>query len=65
MPPNYRPSLPGLPPGQRVVALVEIDGMPHPIPLPSPVVGLTLVLAIPEICLPGEGMFCWGPWCVC
>jgi hypothetical protein len=31
--------------------------MPHPIPSPNPVLSLTLVPAISEICLPGEGMF--------
>jgi hypothetical protein len=31
---NHRPSMPGLPPGHRVVALGEVDGMPHPPPTP-------------------------------
>lgn len=37
---NYRPSVPGLPPGQSVVALEEIDGMPHPSAHPLPGVRL-------------------------
>jgi hypothetical protein len=41
-----RPSLPCLPPGHRVVALGEVDGMSPLTPLP----GLTLVPAIPEAC---------------
>jgi hypothetical protein len=41
-----RPSLPCLPPGHRVVALGEVDGMPHPYLLP----GSTLVSAILEAC---------------
>ena len=45
VPLNYRPRLPGLPPGHRVVALGEIDGMPHPIPSANPVLDLTLVPA--------------------
>jgi hypothetical protein len=38
-----------------VVALREVDVMPHPT-RPTPC--LKLVLAIPEACPPGEGMFC-------
>ncbi|MCA1695093.1 MAG: hypothetical protein LC749_10340, partial [Actinobacteria bacterium] len=45
------------PPGCRVVALREVDGMPHPAypALPQQF----LWLAIPAICPPGEGMFVW------
>jgi hypothetical protein len=32
---DFHSTLPGLPPGQRVVALGEIDGMPHPYPPPA------------------------------
>jgi len=45
----------GLPPGCRVVALREVDGMPDPTH-PTTLQAL-LVAAIPEICPPGEGMF--------
>ena len=41
-----------------VVALGEIDGMPHPA-LHPPNPGFELVSAIPEICPPGEGMVVW------
>jgi hypothetical protein len=45
-----------LPLGCRVVARGEIDGMPHPAIPTEP--GLELVLAISEICPPGEGTLC-------
>ncbi|MGH3845502.1 MAG: hypothetical protein ACRDS0_29350, partial [Pseudonocardiaceae bacterium] len=44
-------------PGWRVVALREVDGMPHPAHLTQPQQFLWLV--IPEICPPGEGIFGW------
>jgi hypothetical protein len=43
-----------LPPGCRVVALREVDGMPDPTH-PTTLQAL-LVAAIPEICPPSEGM---------
>lgn len=52
---HLRPSLPGLPPGHRVVALGEVGGMTHPATHPSPAV-VVLVAGIPEACPPGEGM---------
>ncbi|HKS51871.1 MAG TPA: sigma-70 family RNA polymerase sigma factor [Pseudonocardiaceae bacterium] len=42
---RLEPSLPCLPPGYRVVALGEVDGMPQ-----TPLLGLTLVSVIPEAC---------------
>jgi hypothetical protein len=42
-----------LPPGCRVVALREVDGMPHPAHPPS---RSNFEAGIPEICPPGEGM---------
>jgi hypothetical protein len=48
---------PGLSPGWRVVALREVDETPHP-PL-NPAAAI-LMVAIPETCLPGEGMLCSG-----
>jgi hypothetical protein len=47
-----------LPPGWRVVALREIDGMPHPAHLTQPQQFLWLVIL--EICPPGEGIFWVG-----
>ena len=43
-----------LPLGWRVVALREVEGMPHPAHLTQPQQFLWLV--IPEICPPGEGI---------
>jgi hypothetical protein len=54
-PASHRPSLPGLPPGHRVVALGEIDGMPHPVRAHP--ARLAFAVGYPEICPPGEGMF--------
>lgn len=52
--PNHRPSVPSLPPGQRVVALGEADGMLHP-QSPVPVPGLAGVSAIPAADSRGAG----------
>ena len=51
-----------LPPGRRVVALGEADGMPHPATPPNQ--GLALVSAIPEACPPGEGILRWAALCL-
>jgi hypothetical protein len=46
-----------LPPGPHVVALGEVDGIPHPVHTrPSP----RWWPVIPETCPPGEGMFAWA-----
>jgi hypothetical protein len=54
--PAYRrPSLSGLPPGNCVVALGRVGGMPHPGHSTEP--GVALVSAIPETRPPGERAF--------
>ena len=54
---------PALPPGWRVVALWEVDGMPHPA---HPVLPQWFSwLAILEACPPGEGMVWLGSRCGC
>lgn len=49
----------GSAPGWRVVALREVDGTPHPARSTQP--QQSGWLAIPETCLPGEGMVWLGP----
>lgn len=56
IPAHRRPSFPGLPPGSRVLALGEVGGMPRPATHTEP--GLALMSTIPEVCPPGEGIFC-------
>jgi hypothetical protein len=52
---DWRRSRGTLPLGRRVVALGEVDGMPHPVH-PGPVPPC-LWTAIPEACPPGKGIF--------
>jgi len=52
---NRHVRCPALPPGWRVVALGEGEGTPHPVHLTFAGGGYSL-LAIPEVCLPDEGM---------
>ncbi len=51
-------------PGRRVVALGEVEGMPHPVP-PDPASPALDWPAIPEACPPGEGMSLLAGGCGC
>jgi hypothetical protein len=46
--------MPGLPSVRGVIALVEVDGMPHLATSPAPL--RVLVVGIPETCPSGEDM---------
>ena len=53
---SHRPSAPGLPPGHRVVALGEVDGMPHPVRV-YPARRAFAVGHPGDLPPPGEGVF--------
>jgi hypothetical protein len=60
---SRRVHCPALPPGWRVVALWEVDGMHTP---PTPALPQWFSwLAVPETCPPGEGMVWLGQRCGC